>query len=276
MPEIRIPNNVIADSSLNNVIKDSEIIVLAVPSEFFRMTVKSIKPFYDGQTILSVTKGIEYHTCKRMSQIIEDELTKKNIAVLSGPNHSEEVIIKMPTASVVASKDKKIAKNIAEILAMPYFKTYQLSDVAGVEICGALKNICAIAMGICDESRLGDNARGSLLTLGLMEVNSFGRYFGAERATVYGLAGVGDLIATCFSSHSRNRFVGQQLAKMKLLDEIKKEMHGMVAEGVATTRAVHEFSIKHNINMPLTSQVYEVLFNKKNVKKAIEDLLELV
>ena len=277
LPGIKIPNNVIAEHSLKNVIESSEMIIAAVPSEFFRKTIKELKPYFNSQIILSVAKGIEHDTCKRMSQVIEDEFGKKaKIAVLSGPNHAEEVSTKMPTASVVASKDKSTGKIVAETLATPYFKLYQLNDVVGVEICGALKNISAIATGVSDGLGFGDNARASIITLGLMEMNNFGRHFGAKRGTVYGLAGVGDLIATCTSKHSRNRFVGEQLARNKSMHEIKKEMHGMIAEGIPTTKAVYEYSKKHSIEMPLTHQAYEVLFENKNIKKAMSDLLSLI
>ena len=276
LPGIKIPKNVIEDHSLKDVINGSEIIITTIPSEFLRSAIKQIKPYFKNQIVVSTTKGLEHHSCKRMSQVIEDELGNARIAMLSGPNHAEEVSMKMPTASVVASKDKKACKIAAEALATPYFKLYQLNDVIGVEICGALKNISAIATGVVDGFGFGDNARASIITLGLMEMNNFGRHFGAKRGTVYGLAGVGDLIATCISRHSRNRFVGEQLAKSKPMEEIKKEMHGMVAEGISTTKAVYEYSSKHNIEMPLTHQAYEVLFENKNIKQAIKDLLSLI
>ena len=276
LPGIKVPDNIIINHSLKDVLEGSEIIITAVPSEFLRNTIQEIKSYFKNQIIVSVTKGLEHSTCRRMSQVIEDELGKTKIAVLSGPNHAEEVSIKMPTASVVASKDKKIGKIVAECLSTPYFKLYQLDDVIGVEICGALKNISAIATGVVDGFKLGDNARASIITLGLMEINNFGRHFGAKRGTVYGLAGVGDLIATCVSRHSRNHFVGEQLAKGKTVDEIKKEMHGMIAEGIPTTKAVYEYSKKHGIEMPLTFQAYKVLFDNKNIKEAVKDLLSLV
>ena len=276
LPGIKIPGNVIAEHSLKNVMADSDMVITAVPSEFLRNALKEIRPYFSNQIIVSVTKGIEHNTGKRMSQVIEDELGKVKIAVLSGPNHAEEVSIKMPTASVVASKDRKTCKIVAESFATQYFKQYQLNDVAGVEICGALKNISAIATGVCDGLGFGDNARASIITLGLTEMNNFGRHFGAKRGTVYGLAGVGDLIATCISRYSRNRFLGEQLAKGKKMTDIKKEMHGMVAEGIPTTKAVYEYSRQHNIDMPLTHQAYEVLFEDKNLKQAIRDLLSLV
>ena len=276
LPGIKIPGNVIVDHLLKNVLESTEIIIVAVPSEFFRHTIKEIKNHFKNQTIVSVTKGIEHHTGKRMSQVIEDEIRNAKIVVLSGPNHAEEVSIKMPTASVVASKDRKAGKIVAEALATPYFKLYQLNDVTGVETCGALKNITAIATGVCDGLGFGDNAKASIITLGLMEMNNFGRHFGAKRGTVYGLAGVGDLIATCMSKHSRNRFLGEQLAKNKKIEEIKMEMHGMIAEGIPTTKAVYEYSKQHKIEMPLTHQAYEVLFENKDLKKAINDLLSFI
>lgn len=276
LPGIKIPNTVIAEHSLNDALDNSEIIITAIPSEFLRNSIREIKPYFSNQIVVSVTKGLEHHSCKRMSQVIEEELGKVKIAVLSGPNHAEEVSLKMPTASVVASRDRKACKMISEILATDAFKIYQLNDVVGVEMCGALKNISAIATGVVDGLGFGDNAKASIITLGLMEMNNFGRHFGAKRGTVYGLAGVGDLIATCMSKHSRNRFFGHELAKDKSMDEIKREMHGMIAEGVPTTKAVHEYSKQHKIKMPLTNQAYEVLFENKNLKQAINDLLSLV
>ena len=165
LPGIKIPNNVIVDSSLKNVIDKSEVIISAVPSEFLRKTMKEVKQYYNNQIVASATKGIEHSTSKRMSEVIEDELGKTRIAVLSGPNHAEEVSRKMPTASVVASKDKKTGKIVAECLTTQYFKIYQLNGVVGVEICGALKNISALATGVCDGLGFGDNARASIITL---------------------------------------------------------------------------------------------------------------
>ncbi|MBI1934876.1 NAD(P)-dependent glycerol-3-phosphate dehydrogenase [Candidatus Woesearchaeota archaeon] len=277
LPGIRLPGNVIADHSLKNAVKNSELIISAIPSEFVRSAMKRAKRYFRNQIVVSATKGFEHKPSKRMSQVIEEELGKDTrIAVLSGPNHAEEVSRKMPTASVVASKDKKVAAIAAECLAAPYFKLYQLNDIAGVEICGALKNITAISTGVCDGFGFGDNAKASIMTLGLMEMNNFGRHFGAKRGTVYGLAGVGDLIATCTSKHSRNRFVGEQLGRGKQMEEIKKQMHGMIAEGIPTTKSVYEYSVKHGIEMPLAKQAYEVLFKNKNIRSAIKDLLELV
>ncbi|MEK6943205.1 MAG: NAD(P)H-dependent glycerol-3-phosphate dehydrogenase [Nanoarchaeota archaeon] len=275
LPNVKIPNSVIATSSLKDAIENTDIIFISVPSIYLRDTLKKIKPFYKSQIVVSTTKGFEV-SGKRMSQIIEEELQTVKVAVLSGPNHAEEVSMKMPTASIVACKNLKTGKIICDVLQTQYFKLYELDDVIGTEICAALKNIAALATGACDGLGFGDNSKAAIITLSLMEMNNFGRHFGAKRGTVYGLAGVGDLVATCMSRHSRNRKVGEQLAKGKTMEEIKKEMKGMVAEGISATKSVYEYSKKHNIEMPLTQQAYEVIFQNKNMMKALKDLLRIV
>lgn len=278
LPGVKIPENVNTTNSLQSTVSNSELIVTAVPSQFLRSVAKQISPcIIKPIVIVDVAKGIEEGTCKTMSRVLEDELPVfTKIVALSGPNHAEEVSKKIPTATVIASKNKGCLQEIKEIFTTDYFKVYPHDDIVGVEICGAIKNITAIATGVCDGLGFGDNTRGSIITLGLTEMNRFGRYFGAKRATCYGLAGVGDLIATCTSKHSRNRFVGQKLAEGKSFEEIKKEMHGMIAEGIKTTKAVYEFSKKRNINLPLTTQVYKVLYESKELKEAIKDLIRLI
>jgi len=273
MPDLKLPDNLTVVNELD--VKDADLIVMGVPSQFMRETAKQISVKEDA-IIVSIAKGIEEGTYKRMSQIIREETGNKNIIALSGPNHAEEVSKKMPTATVIASENKGILNDLRGILNRDYFKVYPHDDIIGIEICGAIKNITAIATGVVDGLGFGDNAKGSIITFGLTEMNQFGRFFGAERKTIYGLAGVGDLVATCTSRHSRNRFVGEKIAEGKSFEEIKKEMHGMVAEGVRTTKAVYEFSRKNNIDMPLTSQVYKVLYEKKELKKAISDLITLI
>ena len=276
LSKVLLPKSIKATSSLSDAVLDSEIFVLAIPSQFFRDTVSQLKPFYKNQIVLSATKGLEHSTFGRMSQIIEQELKTKKVVVLSGPNHSEEVSIGKPTASVIASSDAKIGKITQECLDSENFKTYYIKDVAGVEICGAMKNIVAIAVGICDGASLGDNSKGSIMTLGLVEMNTLGKHFDAKRGTIYGLAGVGDLVTTCISTFSRNRFVGENLAKGKSMDTIKKEMRGMVAEGVSTTKAAYEYGRKHKINLPLTAEIYKIIFEKKEINTAIKDLMKLI
>ena len=277
LPGIMLPRTIRATASLEEAASDADIIITAVPSQFLRETAKRFSVYVKKNTIIiNVAKGIEHNTYKRMSEVIQEEITDARVVALSGPNHSEEVSRKMLTATVIASKDKNCLRLIKDILSTTYFKVYAHDDIIGTEICGAIKNITAIASGVVDGLGFGDNSKGSIITFGLTEMNRFGRYFGAKKATVYGLAGVGDLVATCTSKHSRNRFVGEKIAEGKHLEEIKKEMHGMVAEGIETTKAVYEFSQKNNIKLPLTAQVYKVLYENKDLKKAIKDLIELI
>ena len=210
-----------------------------------------------------------------MSEVLKEELGNVSIVTLSGPNHAEEVSKKMPTATVIASENIDCLNDVKKIFHTDYFRVFTHDDVVGVEICAALKNIAAIATGVCDGLGYGDNAKASIITLGLMEMNTYGRFFGAKRATTYGLAGVGDLVATCTSSHSRNRSVGEKIARAKKIEDIKKEMGGMIAEGVQTTKAVYELSKKNNLYMPLTEQAYNVLYQNKDLKEAISDLLKI-
>lgn len=273
---VKLSGNIEATNDLNKAVSGKDLIITAIPSLFLRNMAKEIAKYIDKNAIIiSVTKGLEDITFKRMSEILEKELKVKVVA-LSGPNHAEEVSRKIPTATVIASKHLDVLPKIKDILETPYFKVYPHEDIIGIEICGAIKNITAIAVGVCDALQLGDNAKASIITLGLTEMSRVGRFFGAKRATFYGLAGVGDLVATCTSRHSRNRFVGEKIAEGKGLDEIKEEMHGMIAEGIKTTKAVYELAQKNNINLPLTTQVYKVLYEKKDLKKAMKDLITLI
>jgi len=271
-----LSNNIIASVSLKEVVENSDFIITAVPSQFLRMVLKDMAPFINVKKpiIIDVAKGIENKTYKRMSEIIEEEITiDKSVVVLSGPNHSEEVSKRLPTATVVASMDHHCLNKVIDILSTSYFRVLPHDDVIGVEMCAALKNIAAIAIGISVGLGYGDNASASIMTLALMEMNKIGRIIGAKRTTFYGLAGVGDLIVTCTSIHSRNRFVGLKIAEGKNLDEIHILMQGKIAEGILTCRAIYELSNKLNITLPLTTEIYNVLFEKKDLKKAIHDVI---
>ncbi len=277
LPGTILPKTIKATNALEEAASNADIIITAIPSQLLRNIAKDFSGYVKKNAIIvNLAKGIEHDTYKRMSQVIGDEISDIKVVALSGPNHSEEVSRKMPTATVIASEDKDCLQLVKDILSTKYFKVYPHDDIIGTEICGAIKNITAIASGVVDGLGFGDNSKGSIITLGLTEMNKFGRYFGAKRATMYGLAGVGDLIATCTSKHSRNRFVGEKIAEGKYIEEIKKEMRGMIAEGIETTKAVYEFSKKNDINMPLTSQVYKVLYERKELKKAIDDLIKLI
>ena len=239
---IKIPKNVISKNSITDVVEKADIIVNAVPSQFTRGVTKIYaKSVNKNSIVINVAKGIEIHTCKTMSQVLKDELGKDvDIVTLSGPNHAEEISRKMPTATVVASENTDCLEKVKEIFQTDYFKVFTHDDI---------------------------------ITLGLMEMSLFGRKLGAKRETFYGLAGVGDLVATCTSKHSRNRFVGEKIAQGKSIEEIEKEMHGMVAEGIKTTKAVYEFAKNHNMDLPLTKQAYYVLYKNKDIKLSITDLL---
>ena len=272
---IKLRDNLFATSNLKEAILDRKIIVMAVPAQFLREKSREIKEFISSETtIINVAKGIELKTFKRMSEILSEELTAK-IAVLSGPNHAEEVARKIPTATVIASKDADL-KELKRIFETDYFKVYPHDDVIGLEVCGAIKNITAIATGVIAGLGLGDNANGAIITYGLREMVNLGKHLGAKQKTFYGLAGVGDLVATCTSKHSRNRKAGLLIAKGYDFDKIKEEMHGMIAEGIMTCKAVHDYAIENGLNLPLTSQVYKVLFEKKELLDAIKDLKKLI
>lgn len=273
LPGIKLPETLTATSS-PDCVKDNSIILFAVPSMYLRDILKQL-PIPKEAIVAHLCKGLEENSGKFMSQVIQEELPNK-FAVISGPNHAEEVAKQLPTATVVASDSEEVRNLLSKTFTTPYFKAYPHDDVMGVELCAVVKNVIALAIGICEGLQLGDNAKGSLLTLGLSEMGRIGKEFGAKRATCYGLAGVGDLIATCFSEHSRNRFVGEMLAKGKSMDQITKEMHGMVAEGVKNTRILHEMCVSRNVEVPLLSQVYHLLYTKKNLRETIEELLAQV
>jgi glycerol-3-phosphate dehydrogenase (NAD(P)+) len=275
----RLSRRLIATTKLDSIVPDSDVIISAVPSAFVRATAKKIAPMLKDKeyNLVSVSKGLEHETFKLMTQVLKDELPENvKIAALSGPNHAEEVALRMPTATVIASVHKDILPKLTELFRVSYFKPYGITDEYGVEICGAVKNITAIAIGVCDGLGFGDNTKASIMTLGLTEMNEIGKEFGVKRKTFFGLAGVGDMIATCTSKHSRNRFFGEQLAKGKSAEEIKREMKGMVAEGYYTVRSVYEFSKRKNIDLPLTSQAYQVLYEGKLLPLALKELLKQI
>ena len=273
---IKLPKNVVCKSSIRDAAENADVIVSAVPSQFTREVTRSYaKNIGKNSVVVNVAKGIELHTCKTMSQVLRDEIGEGiDIATLSGPNHAGELSKKLPTAAVIASENVNCLEKIKKIFQTGYFKIFPHHDIIGIEVCGSIKNIAAIATGVCDGLGYGDNAKGSIITLGLMEMSIFGNELGAKRSTFYGIAGVGDLVASCTSKHGRNRFVGEKIAQGKTIIEIEKEMHGMVAEGIKTTKAVYGFAKKHKLNMPLTQQAYYVLYENKNIKAAIKDLMD--
>lgn len=271
-----IPKNVVVSSDLN-VVNETEAVLFVVPSHFLRSTVMSIKKLnidLGKKLIISATKGIENETLLRVSQIIEEIYpdTKDKIVALSGPSHAEEVSKQIPTAVTSASKDESLAIKVRDLFMNDYFRVYTQDDIVGVELGASLKNVFAVAGGIIDGLNFGDNTKAAIISRGLIELINLGVALGGKEKTFYGLSGVGDLMVTCFSKHSRNRNLGEMLAKGKTLEQAEKELK-MVAEGVKTCMSAYQLGKKLNIDLPIINQVYEVLFNNKDAKKAVYDLM---
>ncbi|MCM8766413.1 MAG: NAD(P)-dependent glycerol-3-phosphate dehydrogenase [Candidatus Omnitrophica bacterium] len=273
LPGIKIPPLVKISKDKGWVIDNSSIIVIAIPSKYLRPTLKEFTPFdFKNKIILSVVKGIEDDSHLRPSQVIEDVLGRVRLAVLSGPSIAQEVARGIPTAVVIASSEIALAKKLQKIFSTETFRVYVCSDVIGVELGGALKNIIALACGISDGLGFGTNTKSALLNRGLVEMIRLGVNLGAKPETFWGLSGMGDLVTTCFSPYSRNRGVGERIGKGEKLKFILKEME-MVAEGVLTTRAVYNLAKKYKIEMPITEQVYKVLYANKSPHKAVKELM---
>ncbi len=273
LPGVKIPAGIEFYHNIETALEAMDLMVLAVPTQHARSVLLKVKPFYSPVVpIVSVAKGIEHKTLARPSEIIKEILKAKKIAVLSGPSHAEEVARRLPASVVLASRDKKFARDVQRIFMNERFRIYTHSDMIGVELCGALKNIIAIAAGICDGLKLGDNAKSALLTRGLVEITRLGVKMGARSGTFFGLAGLGDLITTCISPHGRNREVGIRIGQGETLARIMKTMK-KVAEGVSTTQAVYPLIRKYKIAMPITNEIYQVLFKNKNPRQAVSDLM---
>ena len=276
LPKIKIPEKITISSDINEAVEGKELIVVATPTQFIRSVIERIKDIdFKNRVILSVSKGIENNSLMTVSQIFQNvfnNIDKRNIAVLSGPSHAEEVAKQMPTAVVAAGFDAKNTEVVQKAFSNKYFRVYKSSDVVGVELGGALKNVIAIAAGIADGAGFGDNTKAAIMTRGLREITRFGMRFGAEEHTFMGLSGIGDLIVTCMSKHSRNRFVGEEIGKGKKLKQVLAEMK-MVAEGVATTESTHELAKKLGVELPIIEQVYKVLFLGKDAHHATEMLM---
>ncbi len=275
---IKFPSSLKVEVYLDRLLETSDIIVIAIPVKFVRKVLKKIKkrlpPLYSNKKIfVSVSKGIESTSLKRVSQIIEEELGKVKLAVLSGPNIAREVALGIPSATIVASSSKCIAEKLQKVFSSPTFRVYTHNDVAGVELGGALKNIIAIACGISDGLGFGTNTKAALVTRGLVEITRLGKKMGAKPSTFWGISGLGDLVTTCFSPYSRNRFVGEQIGKGKNIKEIISEMK-MIAEGVETVKSAYRLSKKLKVEMPITAEVYKVIYKNKSPKKAVQDLMQ--
>ena len=252
----------------------ADLLVVVPPSLFLKSVAQSLQAagVPQGTPLLCCTKGLEHHTGKLMTQVLGDFFPENPVAALSGPNHAEEVARGTPAAAVLAADDHDLAVELQKLFNTGSFRAYTSDDVAGVELGGALKNIYAIAAGISDGLGLGDNAKSALVTRSLAEIIRLGTSLGGQRETFYGLSGLGDLIVTCFSLHSRNRGVGERLGRGETLDDIQQSMV-MVAEGVPTARSAYEEARKHNLETPLLDTVHEVLFGSLSPRDGLLRLL---
>ncbi len=275
LPGIKIPEDIEITDDIASALENSQMIVFVVPSHVLRQTAMRVRDIrMEPQTVVIATKGIEENTLKRMSEVVEEtlEIEPERIAVLVGPSHAEEVARRLPTTVVAASVSMETAELVQQTFMGPMFRVYTHTDVIGAEIGVALKNVVAIAAGICDGLGFGDNTKGALLTRGLAEITRLGVRMGAKLETFSGLAGIGDLITTCISRHSRNRYVGEQIARGKTLEEVLQEMI-MVAEGVRTTKCAVKLGQKYDVEMPIANEVYKILFENKPPEQAIRDLM---
>lgn len=276
LPGIILPDSVIAYASLNDALNGVDTLVLAVPTKAIREVVRKIREIQKKPlTIVHVSKGIEPDTLLRISEMVKQEMPEElleDIVVLSGPSHAEEVSMRHPTTVAVSSENMKAAEKIQDLFINQNFRVYTNPDVVGVEIGGALKNIIALAAGITDGLGYGDNAKAALITRGLAEIARLGTKMGANPLTFSGLTGIGDLIVTCTSVHSRNWRAGNLLGKGHTLDEVLNNM-GMVVEGVRTTKAAYQLGEKYHVSMPITRALYHVLFDGGNPKEAADVLM---
>lgn len=277
LPGIKIPDAIAITNDIEKAVANAEAIVLAIPSQFLRKTIKPIVQFLPTnlEFIVNLAKGIENNTLNRMSEVLLQELPDRfhaQIATLSGPSHAEEVSRNIPTTVVVASDNIEIAKKAQAVFSNNTMRVYTSTDLIGVELGGSLKNVVAIAAGIIYGLGLGDNTIGALITRGLAEMVRLGQKIGADPLTFSGLSGIGDLITTSTSRHSRNRYVGEQLGKGRKLNEILGSMK-MVAEGVQTTQSAYQLARKFGVEMPITTEVYKILFEEKDVKTALYELM---
>jgi glycerol-3-phosphate dehydrogenase (NAD(P)+) len=273
LPGVPLPVAIELTSELPTAVEGAALLLLAIPSQFMRGVLRRLARSYTrGTPIVSVAKGIENRTLLRPTQIVADVLGRVPVVALSGPSHAEEVARGLPATVTAASRSAALARRAQQLFMTDRFRVYTTTDVVGVELGGAVKNVVAIAAGICDGLGLGDNAKAALLTRGLAEMTRLGVALGARRDTFAGLAGIGDLITTCTSPYGRNRSVGIQIAQGKSLKDILAGMQ-MVAEGVRTTLSVRALARRHRVEMPIAAQVYQVLFRGKDPKTAVRDLM---
>jgi glycerol-3-phosphate dehydrogenase (NAD(P)+) len=276
LPDVCLPDLIDITSDLNEAATSSDVWVIATPSHAVRPLARRLIPHgHEDVIAVSVAKGIENDSLETMSQVLTEVLTTvppEHIAVLYGPSHAEEVGAGRPTTLVAAAPSMEVARFVQDIFMAPHLRVYVNDDVLGIEIAGSVKNVMALAAGMSDGIGYGDNAKAAIITRGMAEIQRLGLAMGARASTFAGLAGIGDLVATCTSAHSRNRYLGEQIGKGKSLDEVLAQMQ-MVAEGVRTAASVHALAQKHDIEMPITEAVYAILFEGKEPEQAVHDLM---
>jgi glycerol-3-phosphate dehydrogenase (NAD(P)+) len=273
LPGIKIPRQICITSDAACAIEGKEMVVLAVPSQYTREVLKKIKAGFTARPIfVSVTKGIEVGSGKRVSEVIHDVLGPVKLGVLSGPTIAQEVARGIPTTVVAASHNRQVRKKIQEVFNTGSLRVYTNPDVTGVELGGSLKNVIAIACGVSDGLGFGTNTKAAILARGLAEISRLGRAMGANLETFSGISGLGDLVTTCISGQSRNRFVGEQIGRGRKLKQICRDMQ-MVAEGVATAKSAYSLSLKYKVDMPITKEVYRLLYFNKSPRRVVKDLM---
>ena len=273
LPGIKLPDDMKFTTNLEEAIEDMDILILAVPSVFTRSTSRSMKTYVqDGQIIVNVAKGIEEDTLMTLSEIIEEEIPQANVAVLSGPSHAEEVGRRLPTTVVIGAKDLDTANYLQKAFDNEVFRVYTSPDILGMEIGAALKNVIALAAGMADGLGCGDNTKAALITRGIAEISRLGVKMGGKPETFSGLTGMGDLIVTCASMHSRNRRAGILMGQGKTMQEAMDEVK-MVVEGVYSAKAAAKLAEKYDVEMPIVSEVNKVLFEDKKVKDCLKHLM---
>ncbi len=276
LPGVTIPKEIQITSDISLALQKKHFCVLATPTQFIRSVLEKIDfTLIKDSIIVNLAKGVETTSLKRVSEIIKDvfpKISKNHLTTISGPSHAEEVCRKTPTTVVVGSISYDTAKFVQNEFMNPYFRVYVSNDLVGVELGGSLKNVIAIGAGICDGAGFGDNTKAAIMTRGIAEISRLGIALGARPETFAGLSGMGDVIVTCMSKHSRNRFVGEQIGKGKILTQVLSEM-SMVAEGIATSKSVHLLAQQVNVEVPICTEVYRILYEQKDPILATTELM---
>ena len=272
LPNLTLPQGIMCSTDFKEVIEGADFILHVTPSKFTRDTFKQYKQYVGKTPIIICSKGFEKETMKTLDELILDELPEARVGALSGPSHAEEVSIAIPTVLVMASKDKEVRELVQDAFMCPHMRVYTSEDIKGVELGGALKNIIAFCAGVAAGVGFGDNTFAALITRGLGEISRLGVALGGQKDTFFGLSGLGDLIVTCLSEHSRNRRAGKLIGQGKTLEEAKKEV-GMVIESIDNIDVAYVLSQKYNIEVPIINTAYDVIYNKLDAKEAVEKLM---